>query len=48
MKQKHSHGEQTGGQGAGEQGRMECRLGPADKLLYVEWMSNKVFLSSNL
>ena len=48
QKQTHRHREQTGGcQGEGGLGRMEWEIGVSRcKLLYMEWINNKVLLYS--
>ena len=45
-KQTHRHREQTHGcQGGGEWGEMDCEFGICKyKLLYTEWINNKVLL----
>ena len=48
QKQNHGHREQTGGcQGEGAGGEMEWEFGVSRcKLLYIEWINNKVLLYS--
>ena len=47
QKQNQGHREQTGGQGGGDGGGMEWEAGISRcKLLYTEWINNKVLLYS--
>ena len=48
QKQNHGHREQTGGcQGGGDLGGMEWEVGVSRcKLLYIEWINNKILLYS--